>query len=349
MKVLMPYIDIGGGGISDPKINGGTELFSRLVNNNFDVEVVNIPWTTTRNENPKYVNTIRAIAEDKKCDIILSNNIKSVCLKLIQDIGIPIMHITHTNYGLMKAPELLRNFTNFGHSIYGVSDSNIAYMSRLSKRLHEPEVEYSGTIAPAYCSYDLEVNKTPTNNIVTVGRSNSYKGPFTLIDKIRGGKYNPIVITSRGVDEDSVEYYDKNKQKPHILDLNHNEVMNHLQNASASMITCTKETFGIAALESLSVGTPVLIKCDKSGTHASAEIAADSSHYCLFPATEKSDTILTYVDKLVKVDRNEIKQMTQEKHSKKNWVNNLSNAFDTTVEKYKKTGQKVNSSLEEFF
>jgi hypothetical protein len=41
--------------------------------------------------------------------------------------------------------------------------------------------------------------------------------------------------------------------------------------------------------------------------------------------------------------------MTQEKHSKKNWVNNLSNAFDTTVEKYKKTGQKVNSSLEEFF
>lgn len=338
----MPYVDIAGNDITSPVISGGTELFSRLVYKNFDVEVVNVPWTTTNDQNKQLIAHIREVAHDKKCDVIMSNNIKSVCFRSLRDIGIPMFHITHTNYGLLKANYLLNQVYSYGHSIFGVSQSNIGYMQKMSKRIGEECVPFSGTISPAYCMYDLPVLEA-NNDVVTIGRSNSYKLPFIISKKIKE-KYNPVVITSLGVDHDSIDYYERNKHLPHFIDLPHETVIEYLRNAAASVVTCTKETFGITALESLSLGVPVVIRTDKSGIHASSEIAADRSHF----KTVHDEPMVKCIDELVKVDRNAIKQATQEKHSLHNWKRKIENAADLTIERYKTFG-KANGSLEDFF
>lgn len=346
MKILMPYVDIAGNDITSNVISGGTELFSRLVYKNFDVIVFPVKWETSIDENKKIVNQIKTVIENEKPDVILSNNIKSACFRSLRNLGVPMMHITHTNYGIITSNQMLSEAIECGHSIFGVSQSNVNWLCQKSIRLHEPELKYSGIISPAYCMYDLPVQLSPKNNVVTVGRANSYKAPFSIHARFEKSQFNPVVITSLGVDQDSIEYYEKNKHKTHFLNLNHGEIMSHLQNAVASVITCSKETFGITALESLSVGTPILIRPPKVGTHASAEIAASRDHYQLFTGSD----IFEQLDKLLKVDRNEIKEMTQEKHSQKNWVKTLSNAFDKTIENYKKQAKvSYNSSLTDFF
>ena len=344
MKILMPYIDVSGCKITDPKVGGGTEAFSRLIYQNFDVEVVDIPWNTSLQENKQYVQRITQIAHDTKCDLVLSNNIKSPCLYGIRDIGIPIMHITHTNYGLLTANELLAKMETLGHSIYGVSQFNMDYMHKKSDRLRIPRVNYSGTVRPAYARYDLEVETNPESKVVSVGRANSYKAPFSIHRFFGKSKYVPTVITSVGVDNNSVKYYERNKELPHLLNLSHDQVMEHMRTATASVITCAIETYGIAALESLSVGTPILIKTHEHLTHASTEIPASPDHFRTF---YKEDPV-PLIEQLAKTDRLAIKQETLEKHSKENWVRDMSRAFEQTVDKYKKTGT-TSGSLEDFF
>lgn len=345
MKILMPYINVSGESIESDIISGGTELFSKLVYENFDVEVVNISWNTTRDDNKRYVELLHSVAKEKKVDLILSNNIKSVCLRSLKNFGIPIMHITHTNYGNINSNDILNEMTDLGHSLYAVSNSNMEFLNKKSKRLNLPNLNYSGIVSPAYCMYDVSVNKTPQNTVATIGRANSYKMPFYIIPKLKNSKYSPLIITSQGEDDDSIKYYASNKHHPHILNANHNDVIEHLRNSVASVITCPVETFGITALESLSVGTPILIHTNKSGKHASAEIVDNPNYYVCFSG---SDTIEDKIDMLSKIDRLEIKQRTQELHSKANWIKTMSNAFDKTIETYNKK-HSSDSNLSQFF
>lgn len=333
MKILMPYVDIGGGSVTNSTVSGGTELFSRLIVNNFDVVVVNIPWTTTVEENKRYVNQIRNLIEEHNIDLILSNNIKAVCFYALRKLNIPIMHITHTNYGLFEVNKTLATMVDLGHSIFAVSQHNKTYFDTRAERLGQPIVEFGGILSPAYCQYDLPVNTNPQKKLITVGRSNSYKHPFVVHNMTKNTDYVGEVITSVGVDADSIDYYERNKHLPHLLKLPHNKVIEHIADSTALVMTCVRETFGITALEALSVGTPLIIRTDKSDTHASAEIAVDESHRVLIRKnTETKDAI----DKLSKLDRISIKQMTQEKYSKNKWINSYQNAFDFTIETYKK-------------
>jgi glycosyltransferase involved in cell wall biosynthesis len=97
-------------------------------------------------------------------------------------------------------------------------------------------------------------------------------------------------------------------------------------------MTCLNETFGITALEALSVGTPLIIRADVDGTHASAEIAVDESHRVLI---RKNSETKQAIDQLDRVDRVAIKQMTHERYNRTVWVNQFTNAFDRTIEQYK--------------
>lgn len=345
MKILMPYVDVGNGSITEKTVSGGTELFSRLIAQNFDTVVVNIPWETTVADNKKLRIQIRNLIEEHKIDLILSSNIKAICFYALRKMGIPIMHLTHTNYGLFTANETLAKMIGLGHSVFAVSQFNKNYFDERSQRMKQPIVEFSGILNPAYCQYDLPVNTNPQKKIITVSRSNSYKTPFIVHNMVKKTGYDAEIITSVGVDKDSIEYYERNKHLPHLLKVPHGEVMERVADSTALVMTCHKETFGITALEALSVGTPLIVRTDITGTHASAEIAADESHRVLIRKnTETGDAI----NALSKVDRLSIKEMTHEKHSKDKWVANYQNAFDSTVEKYKKEGCD-NSFSKNFF
>lgn len=334
MKILIPYVDVGNGSVTDPTISGGTELFSRLIVNNFDTVVFNIPWNTTVADNRRYFIQMRNLVEEHKIDLILSNNIKAICFYALRKLNIPILHLTHTNYGLFTANETLAKMIGLGHSVYAVSEYNKKYFDDRAVRMKQPTVEFSGILNPAYSQYDIPVNITPQKKLITVGRSNSYKHPFVVHNMVKDTGYGAEIITSVGVDHDSIDYYNRCKHLPHLLKLPHTEVINRIADSTALVMTCMKETFGITALEALSVGTPLIIRSDVDGNHASAEIAADTSHRVLI---RKNSETKDAIDMVSGVDRVAIKQMTHEKHNKKAWVNKYQNAFDKTVDNYKKT------------
>jgi glycosyltransferase involved in cell wall biosynthesis len=342
----MPYVDIGNNTISANVVSGGTELFSRLVARNFDTTVVTIPWQTTVHDNKQYIQQIRELIEEHNIDLILSNNIKAVCLYALRSIGTPILHITHTNYGLFTANETLASMVDRGHSMFAVSRYNKAYFDDRSDRLNQPKVNFAGILPPAYCQYDLPVNTQPNKRIITVGRSNSYKHPFTVHSMVKKTGYAAKVITSVGADRDSIEYYERNKHLPHELKLPHEEVMQMVTDSAASVITCTKETFGITALESLSVGTPIIIRADVTGNHASAEIATDDSQFVMI---RKNTETRSALDKLERVDRVAIKQMTQDRYNQRQWVKTFENAFDKTIDVYTKHTQMKQKHASKFF
>jgi glycosyltransferase involved in cell wall biosynthesis len=332
MKILVPYIDIGNSSITSNVVSGGTELFSRLIDENFETVVVNIPWDTTRQDNKKYLTIIRNAIEEHGVDLILSNNIKAICFYALRKLNTPILHLTHTNYGLFTANETLATMVDRGHSVYAVSGYNKDYFDKRAVRMNQPVVKFSGILTPAYCRHDLPVNTNPQKKLITVGRSNSYKHPFILHNMARKTGYTAEVVTTVGVDADSIDYYERNKHLPHLLRLPHSEVIQHISDSTALVMTCLNETFGITALEALSVGTPLIIRADVDGTHASAEIAVDESHRVLI---RKNSETKHAIDQLERVDRVAIKQMTHERYNRTAWVNQFTNAFDRTIEQYK--------------
>ena len=46
MKILLPFLDPYGRRITDSQVSGGTERFCKLINNNFDVEVLQYEFET---------------------------------------------------------------------------------------------------------------------------------------------------------------------------------------------------------------------------------------------------------------------------------------------------------------
>jgi glycosyltransferase involved in cell wall biosynthesis len=345
MKILMPYVDSGGRSITDTKVSGGTELFSRKIVENFDVIPVEIPWKTDNAENKFYKQKIIETAEEHGVDVILSNNIKSLACYAIRDIGIPIMHITHTNYNILTCNEILCTMAANGHSIYSVSESNRNYFQKRATRLKEPAPNILGTIQPSYADTSLPLNTSIDKSVITVGRSTPYKGPFIVYKMCEGTEYKPVVVTSVGAEPESVEYYERNKGKPHHIGLPHGEVMDLVSRSTVSVITCPIETFGIFALESLSLGVPLVIRTDKTGTHASTEIATSPEHYRTIRELSESGKLF---DQLAKVDRKEISESTREKHSKENWKQSIAVALQQTIDRYTEAKKNI-STLDEFF
>ena len=81
----------------------------------------------------------------------------------------------------------------------------------------------------------------------------------------------------------------------------------------------------------------------KDGTHASEIIPADERHYVKIPKDDK-DALISAIKSFKGIDREEIKEMTWEKHNLDSWRTHFANCIDKTVEKFK----SKNNNLEGF-
>ena len=91
--------------------------------------------------------------------------------------------------------------------------------------------------------------------------------------------------------------------------------------------TCSYESWGITALEALCHGLPLVLRTDKSGTHASQGLAAADGDCRLISDKSELECAVMELRQLTYADRVAISERTKANHSKANWVANVQKMF----------------------
>ena len=343
MKILLPFVDLYDNNINHPMITGGAELFCRHLNNHFDVTVQQIPIGALKysiRERNRISLDIIEEANEINADIIVSNFSGSIFsgAKLLES-NIPIMIIEHCMYPMRSIYGRWNNADKKGHSVCFVSKSQRNRYKVTAKRLSQRLPSAQHYINPSFCEGEKPEIQDIEYDCVTIGRCYSGKFPFKLHDFIKGTDLNGLVITSK-TDYDDDAYYEKNKNRDNtIWNQPYDVVMNTLGKSKTYFSTCVYETWGISSLESLAHGVPIILNCDKTGSHASENISASSRHFKKIKNNDKN--ALVDAIKSFDVNRKEVQDMTWEKHSLESWKNNFIEIASMTIDKFKTKHKRI--------
>lgn len=349
MKTLLPYTthsvihDEKGNpfepGIDSKYIAGGVEKFSQNIYFNVDgVVPVHVSKANKQDKKSKQI-ILNAIGREAP-DVLFFNNPRWA--EMFLDLNIPSICVIHEplnrDIRMVEYGAILKKLVDFGVHLYFVSPNQEQYHRAMAKRIKDIDFgPIKGHINSAYCRNDADIEANPLFDAVTIGRSDTEKQPFLLHQKLDGSDLTSLVMTNEGIHKnlDMQKYMEKNRHwaYPRITyrGLAHDEVMKHLRNSKVYASTCPVESWGITALEALSYGLPLVMFTDNTGTHSSAAIAAKESHYKLIPkniSSENAASVFREMGNVPKSFREEIAEMTREKHSLEKWKLTIDNAID---------------------
>ena len=350
MKILLPFQDPYNRPLTHDIVSGGTEMFCKLVYENFDTEVLHLIYKDTlekqgldnHKQRQRYQLDIIEKAEQCNADVIVNNFAwASFCGPKVAKSHIPIMNIEHCFYPFTSILNRWNNLVDNGHSIFFVSEFQQKSYSKMAKRADQRIVPYN-LVRPAFCKVKPQLMDIEYE-CGTIGRCDKEKNPFKLKHMTKHTDLKTLVITSHSSHEKNSKYYEKNKNwSDAIWNEPHDIVIKNISKCRTFFSTWNKETWGITALEALSCGLPIILNCDNNGDHASEIIPASLNHFKKIPNNDKE--ALVDAIKSFDVDRKEIQEMTWEKHNLESWKIHISNCIDKTIENFKKS----NSTLEEF-
>lgn len=349
MKILMPYHTKNGITLEDDVVTGGLEMFARQIYTSIE-GVIPVYFDDhdrrTRATTGKIVQAMR----EHQPDVVITNyDYRTANLNLAKNLpNVPVVWVSHLGPGprskILEAMNMNTFMGEFHNSVFFVSDNQYKRMNDMSLRLNKKALNpVSGYINPAYSSGDEKIVSEIEYDCITIGRSDKVKDPFWLHRKLKKDtSLNCAVFTDNNPKEE--EYNAKNaileSMKPTFRGMPHHVLMENLLKANSYVSTCTLETWGITALESLARGVPLLLAHDFFGEHASECIPASSDHFSTFRKKIKSQDFIDMI-KGVRENtsfskRQDIAGMTKEKHSKSNWVKSVERMIDMTIENKKK-------------
>jgi hypothetical protein len=316
MRIVVPYRDVDGRSIRDPIVSGGIEKFIRNLSELPGVEV----FETGLNYQETMREGFPEFAEG--ADLIVSCYPRACFNLALSDlVTAPIMWICNHTAGVapdwMEAAGRMRIHVDRGNSLWMISE----YQRRLWSRLSGLDLPVEGVVAIDYARPRIPV--APTYDAVTIGRCDPLKDPF-LLHRVGRDHLTTTVITNRA----RTEYCEENSSwrwpQRTLWDLHHDEVVNELAHASAYLSTWSGETFGIAALEALASGVP-LVMVGEDFDHASFHLMASPFHGMVI---SRSDDIVAAMRTFRLSNRRQIAERTLEKHSREKWVRQMTDALE---------------------
>ena len=350
MKIVLPFHDPLNRKITNPVVSGGTEMFCKLINDNFDTEIVHLEHTeslkkrgaNSKKQRENFQKSIINKAEECKADIIVSNfPFSNFSGAIISKSHIPVMYVDHVCFPFPGAIKSMNRLVKNGHSVFLVSKFQQNFYDKMCSRYEMKNIPYD-FIIPACCK-----NKPKILDIEydcgTIGRCDIFKSPFKLKELTKDKNLKTLVITSKPTLEKNFKYYEKNKNwNDTIWDQPHKKVIEYLSKCGSYFSTLPKETWGITVLEALSCGIPIILNSDKNGNHNSEIIPVNSNHFKKIPFDDK-DALVSAIKQFEKIDRKEIQEITLDKYSLENWKNHFINCVSKTIDNFKRSnyGSKI--------
>jgi hypothetical protein len=161
-----------------------------------------------------------------------------------------------------------------------------------------------------------------------------------MLHRVSGTNHSLVLTSAYELIPTQQEYYDQNQHwkdpKETIYNLPYLDVMDHLSRSGVYFSTCSRETWGITALEAFSRGVPVILikNASNKNKHASEDIAPSSDFYSTIGKKNEKE-FSDAMNKLSDINRFNLSEATKKKHSKENWVSCLHNLIDKTIENKK--------------
>lgn len=362
MKILLPYsthfevvqTDRSSKG---PVITGGIEKFCKDLEDNID-GIIPVCITKEDKENRRTRRVMMDAIAQHDPDMILFNN--PWWGKMMTSFNIPLICIMHEplvrDIRMVELGIILKELNDSGCHIHFVSPNQLDFHRTMAKRIQDVDFgSIKGFIRPSFLPADMPYADDSVYDVSTVGRCDNEKAPFLIHQKLRNSSVlNSLVMTNDGVYKSStVNDYVKDNQhwtapRHTMRGLPHTEVLENIARSKVFCSTWPKESWGITAMEALGCGVPTILMTGKNDTHASELIAAEKSHYIKIDRQCSSlefETTVREFANMTKNRRDEIAEMTREKHSLINWKS----CIDKVIDMRYSDKNKSRSDLTEFF
>lgn len=258
-------------------ITGGTERFARLLYK-YIPGIIPVHYTDDDAGKRRLPEMIAAAAAEHSADLILVNNASTTFTTTLQKYtSTPIALIVHILADSLSADAFLKAMERFSGHVAMVSDFQRENWERFADRRKRKRLTVSSIIPPAFIEHETYVTRNHVRDLVTVGRADQYKDPFTLSRRVYiQNKWNPssttsgLVLTTSNADK---EYLDTSVAKfgpsAYRINLPHFDVLREISNSRVFLSTWPRETWGIGAMEAISFGLPVIAYHDATNHHAS--------------------------------------------------------------------------------
>lgn len=321
-------------------VRGGVEKFCKTLYNELNVHPVfydkSIFSLSQKEQKQSQLKFIQEIISQNP-DIVIMNGYRGnksfFNNSAIQNLNIPVMHIDHYFVHFPGHSYKLEKLHRARHSIFTVSPGHKHFIENECKRMDNKNISLDGYIFPEYAHKTSVVEAE--YDFSTIGRMCPDKNPLLLAKYCFNTNYSYKIFSNM----EFPNYFEKNKkylnEKFLNLDLNHDDIIQEMKKSSVFFSTWDKETFGITALEALSSGVPVILNTNKKLHHASECIPSSPNYIRKIMKGDKNNFFESFND-LKHINRFEIAESTQEKHSLQNWKRMISNAIDYTIEKFNK-------------
>lgn len=338
MKILMPLISRKN---TSPKLGdgnalGGIERFQDLVFQNID-GIIPVYLTFDIISGRMVDRFIADAAEKHQADAIFWNSPKEYAVRSTA-LGLPVVMLNHEP--AVRSRPMLANyarmldFTERGGKLWFVSADQHRKANEHAMRLAGRSIDdVLGYVSSAFANGDEQVADVVEYDAITVGRSEAGKNPFWLHSALSKSHLTSCVLTRDSItgSDNEMAYVNKNAHwaDPRFTcrNLNHADTMRTMAKGGVYVSTCSYESWGITALEALCHGLPLVLRTDKSGTHASQGVAAADGDYRLISDKKELEGAVMELRDLSHADRVAISQRTKAKHSKANWIVAVSGMF----------------------
>jgi glycosyltransferase involved in cell wall biosynthesis len=342
MKILVPYFAVDGQPISNTRITGGIEKFVGWMLEHIPGTV---PVMYTPEDRKKRRVTDIIVEAAKDCDVVWTNfSNETETLRVQSRISVPMVWAEHSCAGGISSlarVEHMRTFRQRGGKLVMVSQRQFEGWDKVARRVLNEPLQVDGFIDSAFCDAQVPVVTDMLYDLCAIGRAFPTKNPFWAHKIAAATGLRSCVLTDywgesqEDAPEKQREYLAENAHwtQSHsnwltLIRLPHAQVMWHLRRSRVFVSTCPGESSGIAALEALSNGVPVICLTDASGTHASQALATRAGGVFTCRPTINSQEFKKLHTRIVEefdsTHRTYLANLTRERFSRASWSNKIS-------------------------